>query len=364
MPARPRLLIDDQIPERDRFAEIADVRPFVASELDRALTKQADALIVRSVSRVDATLLQNTPIRFVGTATSGIDHIDTNYLALAGIRFAHAKGANAPSVAQYVLAAIGIYCKLKKSTPAGLSIGIVGFGHVGALVGQIARGLDMNVLASDPPLESAGIAGPWVGLDELLSKSDVVTLHVPLTRAGPHATIGLIAGEQLQRLKAGAGLIQTSRGGVVNEGALHEALANNQGEICAFVDVWEREPEIDIELAKLCTVATPHIAGYSIESKRRASIMLCDAMREFREWSEPKNSQHPHLWVADPARPSYQLVGRSELDGESFLARAHKSFPLLHLSADFLRRSGAVGAQSAFENIRQANRTRSEASPK
>jgi len=353
MAKRPRVFIDSQLPLPELFAQDADVTRFDASDLTRARLADADALIVRSVNRVDAVLLEGTPVRFVGTATSGIDHVDIEYLKQSGVAFADAKGANAPSVAQYVFACLALYAEKVGRPIETLTLGIIGFGHVGSLVGRLAIDVGMQVLASDPVLEEDGRIGPWSPLPHILKEADVITLHVPLEDAGPHPTINLIDTPQLSGMRNRAGLINTSRGGVVNESALRAAVSQARHAVSAYVDVWLGEPDIDIGLARQCEIATPHIAGYSIESKRRAVEALHVALKS---------------WLAEPQKygaiRAENAVGDGAFGWESrrFAEVAAQSFPVRVISQVFLGAAAVGGVANAFASSRQSVQSRSERS--
>ena len=325
MPARPRLLIDAQLPLRERFAAFADVETFSDSVLSPEMVRRADALIVRSVTRVDRALLEDSSIRFVGTATSGTDHIDLDYLRASGIAFADAKGANAQSVAQYVLACVGHYCDKTQREPSALTLGIVGFGHVGALLGRLANKIGLRIIASDPLLEAVGEAGPWTPLRELLTQADIISLHVPFTTTGPHPTYHLIDEDNLDALKPGQALVQTSRGGVVDEGAVKRLAADNNDKRYFYFDVWENEPGIDRDLVALVDIATPHIAGYSVQSKQRAAARLLAALASTiatRPAGFPDSSG-----VVKEAEPRYWWQG-PEAGGPALVCRAAERFPV------------------------------------
>ncbi len=351
MTTRPRLLIDNQLPSSNLFEDVADVASFDASELTRDRLVDAEALIVRSVTRVDADLLQGTRVRFVGTATSGTDHIDLGYLNEAGIAFADAKGANAPSVAQYVFACLALHAEKVARAVEELTLGVVGFGHVGSLVGRMAADVGMRVLASDPPLEATGQTGPWASLREVLSESDVVTLHVPLETSGANPTVDLISSAELALMREGAGLINPSRGGVVNEPALCKVLVDSHSRIAAYLDVWIGEPNIDTELAHLCDIATPHIAGYSVESKQRAVHILRDAYKRYIG---------VRIRTSPPGTRAAAREGSQPFSGREFLINTAKSFPIRALSQEFLAAMAKCDPARAFESCRRKVQGRSE----
>ncbi len=251
------------------------------SEITRARLAEADALVVRSTVRVGRELLEGTRVRFVGTATSGTDHVDETWLRQAGIAFAAAAGCNAQAVAEYVVAALLEMAERQRWTPAGRTLGVVGVGHVGSRVARLGQVLGMKVLECDPPLAraevSAGGGRRFVGLAELLAESDVVTLHVPLTDAGPDATRGLLNAQTMSMIRNRAILINTARGAVVDTAAV--VAARRAGRLSGLVlDVWEGEPDLDRELLEIVDIMTPHIAGHSVEGKLAGTRMISDAL--------------------------------------------------------------------------------------
>src|SRR5690606_27090310 len=248
--------------------------------------RDADALIVRSVTRVDRALLDGTPVRFVGTATVGVDHVDRAYLAEAGIGFASSAGCNSRSVVEYVITVLLEIAVAHDITLAGKTLGIVGHGNIGSRLAKVAPILGLNVLVNDPPLERAGHPGPFITLEHLLQHSDFVTFHVPKITTGPDRTIGLIDSARLAAMKPTAWLINGSRGDVVVGDDLKSALAARRI-AGAVLDVWEGEPAIDRELMDAVFLATPHIAGYSMEGKMNGTTMMHDAAAAHFQLDDP-----------------------------------------------------------------------------
>jgi erythronate-4-phosphate dehydrogenase len=218
---------------------------------------------------VDAGLLAGSRVRFVGTATSGIDHVDTEWLTAAGIHFADAPGSNARSVAEYVLAAV--LDLTGGRSPGGMSAAVIGCGHVGQRVIALFEALGIRCLRNDPPLKGRSGDPSYLDLDEVLA-ADIVTLHVPLTRSGPHPTWRLLDRARLARLRDDAILVNTARGGVIDEAALLDRAG-----LRLVIDCWEGEPAIDAALAARAAIGTAHIAGYSHDGKLRATHMIHDA---------------------------------------------------------------------------------------
>ncbi len=246
------------------------------------------ALCVRSTTLVNATLLHNTPVQFVGTATSGSEHIDGAFLRERGVFFRDARGCNANSVAEYVVFAMLLWaekCGFMQGADAlqGKTLGVVGCGHIGQRVSALAQHLGIRVIAHDPPLVEAGGTLPHgtenMNLRELISEADCITNHVPLTTSGKHSTYRMFDAEVLSYLRPTTLFIHASRGDVVVESALLDALKEKN--ISAAVDVWSGEPLVNAEIAKRCLLATPHIAGYSYEGKVNGSIMMARELERF-----------------------------------------------------------------------------------
>ncbi|MFO7692625.1 MAG: 4-phosphoerythronate dehydrogenase [Vicinamibacterales bacterium] len=277
---RPTILADENIPfARDAFGTLGEVRLKHGREIAHADLADVDLLVVRSITRVNAALLAGTRVRFVGTATSGSDHVDTPDLGRLGIAFHTALGCNANAVAEYMAAAWLTLAKLRGGTLAGRRVGIVGVGHVGSLVAAKARALGMEPVLNDPPKARETGSAKYRPLHELVD-CDIVTCHTPLTFDGPDPTWGLIGEPFLARLKPGAWLSNAGRGGVVHEAALHKAL-DEQCLDAVVLDVWEREPAIDGRLLARVDIGTPHIAGYSLEGKLNGTAMVYRAACAF-----------------------------------------------------------------------------------
>lgn len=277
------------------FTPLGDVSTFAGRTVTPPEIASADALFIRSVTRVDERLLAGSRVRFVGTASSGADHVDATYLAVRGIAFADAAGCNSRTVAEYVLSALLHLAQRGGFDLAGKTLGVVGVGRIGSLVAEWGRSLGMRVLLCDPPKEEAhaealrrsigeqppsAAVAPFISFERIAAESDAISLHVPLTRDGPYATMGMVNAAWLARVQRGAILINTSRGEVVDEGAL--LAAADAGRIGPLVlDVWRGEPAIDSRLVRAAAIATPHVAGYSVEARMRAALMIRERLAEF-----------------------------------------------------------------------------------
>ncbi len=232
----------------------------------------ADVLLVRSVTQVHENLLKQSQITFVGSATAGFDHVDQSYLRKRGIAFVHSPGSNADSVVEYVLAALLRLNAAKMRSLADLTLGIIGYGNIGGRLGARAPYFGLRILKNDPPREKKGQQG-FVDLDTILTQSDILTLHVPKSPETYH----LIGDAELQSMKSGAWVLNTSRGNVIDNQALKRALKSGKID-AAVLDVWENEPVPDLELLRKVTLATPHIAGHSVDAKLQGTIMLYKAV--------------------------------------------------------------------------------------
>jgi erythronate-4-phosphate dehydrogenase len=271
---------DEAIPYlQAAFAGVGELKLFSGRSVRREDVRGADALVVRSVTKVGADLLEGSSVRFVGTATIGTDHIDLDYLSARGIRIANAAGSNARSVAEYVTAALLETAEAKGWRLSKKSIAAIGVGHVGSLVEKVAAALGMKVLLCDPPLRESTGDKRYGFLDDVLG-ADILSLHVPLTKAGPYPTWHMIDGGVLGRLTPRQYLINTSRGAVVCGPDLKRALRERRIE-GAILDVWEGEPKIDYDLLDLVDLGTSHIAGFSMDGKVCGTAMVLEALCRF-----------------------------------------------------------------------------------
>ena len=242
-----------------------DICPLKPEQIDAEAVRQADVLVVRTRTQVNKSLLSGSQVRLVCTATIGFDHIDTEFCDRQGIRWISCPGCNAQAVCDYVEEAIEeIKNEKLKIKNSSLTLGVVGVGHVGSLVAQMAERKGLKVLLNDPP------KGIGVSLDEIAQNSDIITFHTPLDKSTYH----LCDEAFLQQCKQGALIINAARGGIVNEQAL---LSSGHPYI---LDTWENEPDINAEVLAKAQLATMHIAGYSVEGKRNASQMCLDEIAD------------------------------------------------------------------------------------
>jgi len=295
-PGDPNIVADENIPYvEDAFASLGQVTCVPGRAIGPSTIKNAQVLLVRSITKVNRELLKNSPIQFVGTATSGLNHIDAEFLQARRIAFASAQGGNAHSVSEYVITALMITAQRQGLTLSGKSIGIIGVGNIGRLVKAKAEAFGMTVVLNDPPLAQETGDKIYRSLEEALG-CDVVTLHVPLTFEAPFQTFHLFTDATLAHLKPSTIFINTSRGEVVDGQALLSRLQKNtQG--ATVLDVWESEPDINWELFQLVSLGTPHIAGYSLDGKARGTFLiyqaLCQHLGVTPSWSPSQSLPFP-----------------------------------------------------------------------
>ena len=269
-----KIVADENMPGVEQlFSPFGDVRLLPGRNLDPRDVEDADVLLVRSVAQVNAALLANSGVKFVGSATIGTDHIDSAYLASRNIQFAHAPGCNAEAVVDYVLATL---CQLEENW-RHKTLAIVGCGNVGGRLYNRLVQLGVNCLCYDPFLT----AQQQQNLCEFgdIFQADILCLHTPLTTDGAYPTRHLFDGHVLRRLKPGALIINAGRGAVIDNSALITAI--KAGKVRAALDVWEGEPNINPELLDLVSQGTPHIAGYSLEGRLRGTLMI---YHRFCQW--------------------------------------------------------------------------------
>ena len=300
-----RIVADSNIPfAAEACAGLGEVEILEARELSATRLRDCDVLLCRSTRKVNAELLDGTNVRFVATATIGVDHVDLDYLEGRGIGFASAPGSNANSVSEYITSALVVMAHEMGRRLRDMTIGVVGVGNVGRRVVRKAEALGMTVLQNDPPLQRETGESRFRPIEELMG-ADVISLHVPLTGEGKDATYHMVDGAFLDRMKPGAMLINSARGAVADTAALHAVI--DSGKMPAVVlDVWENEPNIDASLVAKVALATPHIAGHSFDGKVNGTKMVYDAACEFLGV--------PASWTPDSVMPP-PAVPRIELDG-------------------------------------------------
>lgn len=348
-----KIVIDDKIPFiRGVFEPYADVVYSAGRAITAQTVADADALIVRTRTKCNSQLLKGSSVRIIASATIGYDHIDTQWCESENIRWVNAPGCNSGSVMQYIVASL-FYLAAKNSLDLrSMTLGVVGVGNVGSKVVRAAKAIGMNVLQNDPPRKRREGLKDFISLDKLLSDSDIVTVHVPLNRNGHDKTCYLINSRNLAEMKNDSMLINTSRGEVVDNRALLAALSKDQIS-GAVLDVWEGEPEADPALIKLVDLATPHIAGYSVDGKANATVIVVREVAEIlslplSEW-QPESLPKPQ----DPLIDLTVNAGNNTSAGLAGIA-VNKTYPVRE--DDILFR----GDPMKFEYFRDNYRTRRE----
>ncbi|NIR48431.1 4-phosphoerythronate dehydrogenase [candidate division KSB1 bacterium] len=274
-----KILADQNIPfVSEAFATLGHVVTHPGREITPESISDADVLLVRSVTKVGPELLAGSSVKLVATATIGHDHIDVPYLDEQGIGFASAPGSNANSVAEYVFSALCVLSRGQDFNWRDKTVGMIGCGNVGSNLLKKLRGLDVECLVNDPPLQEHTGGPDFVTLEDILS-CDIVTLHVPLEFGGRYPTYRMVDEAFLSSMRTNSVLINTSRGSVVDEKALLEWL-DKAGHV-AVLDVWENEPRINTKLLEKVKIGTPHIAGYSYDGKVRGTQMVYEATCEY-----------------------------------------------------------------------------------
>lgn len=350
-----RIIADRNIPRVEAaFAHLGDVRLVDGRGLRAAQVSDADLLLVRSVTPVNAALLQDSQVRLVASATIGTDHIDFDFLNARGIRFANAPGCNATSAAEYVIAALLQYCEDAGERLGGKHVAVVGYGNVGSRVVQKLLAFDCEVSVFDPPRQAHFADRAYVDWDTVCD-ADIVTAHVPLTVDGPHPTLNMFDADFFARLTPGAVFINTARGKAVDEAALLRELQHKP--LYLMLDVWRNEPNIDLALLTQTRIGTPHIAGYSIEGKLRGTEMIYQAACAFLgvapQWSMTQALEQP---------VSLRLADYRGSASEVLRELVNTAYPILEDDARLreLQRMDEVQRGAYFDKLRKTYPVRHE----
>lgn len=276
------IVADENMPLVEAFfAPLGEVVRLPGRDMTAADVREADVLLVRSVTRVTKELLGGSRVRFVGTATIGTDHVDLVAMQEMGIGVASAPGCNARAVAEYVLTCLFRLADEQGWGPASRKVGVVGLGNVGRQVAMLAMAAGFEVLGCDPFLAASPVAGvAMASLDRLIDDCDILALHTPLTRSGDHQTFHLMDAGRIGRLRSGQILLNAGRGEVVDNAALLARLEQD-GPPVAVLDVWEGEPRVMPALLDKVYLGSPHVAGYSQEGKWRGTAMVYEAYCRF-----------------------------------------------------------------------------------
>ena len=296
------------------LAPLGNLLPVMGRQTDPSALRDADALVIRSVTRVDAALMEHCPADFVGTTTIGFDHIDQDLMRTRGTRWTNAPGCNALAVADYVESVLGHWAP---ADVTGLRVAVVGVGGIGRIVAQRLKSMGCQVLLNDPPRFEAGDLPGHLPLDDCLINCDVVTVHVPLIVNGTTPTRDLIGAHELGLLSGDQLLISAGRGGAIDNAALRDRLLAEDAPTAAL-DVWDGEPHISADLWPLTWMATPHIAGHALEGKLRGTWMVAQALAKHWgvEFAGPSVREVAEQMLAKPA----------PIPGQTWAQRAHRIY--------------------------------------
>ena len=343
-----KILADRDLPlVNELFSYFGDLILIPGRDIKNENLVGVDALVVRSTTEVSKSLLTNTSLKFVGTATSGIDHISTDELTERGIYFADAKGCNANAVSDYCLSAVASIFGEKICAGQALKFGIIGNGSVGSKLSRKIKSLNWETLICDPPQKDKDTEFlESVSYEPLqhLSSCDVISIHVPLTTSGKYPTENLIDHNFLSSLSDNAVLINTSRGGVVNEENLLESL-NQNAQLISVIDVWSGEPLCNQQLVEKSFIATPHIAGYSEKAKKTASIKI------FKEFCRCFDLDYSR--AASPYLQLEKITAKCDL--EKFSDVINQVLPIMDFSSEFknlVKNSAVKDRASIFDALR------------
>jgi erythronate-4-phosphate dehydrogenase len=369
-----KIIADENIADvAEYFGGKGELTLMPGRAINAQAVREADVLLVRSVTHVDRYLLQQSPCKFVGTATSGIDHIDTQWLAEKNIGLGWARGCNAQSVVDYVFSAMASLSEAQGFDWRHLSFGIAGCGEVGSRLAATLLGLQCRVVIHDPFLAATHLLAAHFGDYNSVLKQDVVCFHTPITTDGPWPTWHMLDGAKLNTLSADTVLVNAGRGAVIDNQALLARLEQHPQQQ-VVLDTWEGEPDINLDLLKRANIATPHIAGYSREGKLNGTRMIYAQFGEFfglesRHQSE-KGEQKIRLEISKDLPPlsqlnqliknAYDVMGDHARMQELLYAgnagiafdTLRKTYPLRHEFSAF-----AVAAGELSESLHQRVRT-------
>ena len=295
------ILFDENIPfAEEAFSGLGKVQLKQGRDITNSDLQSIDVLIVRSVTRVNEILLKGTPVKFVGTATIGTDHLDIEYLRMHNIKFESAPGCNSFAVVEYIFTALVKLAAEYKISLSEKSIGIIGYGNIGSKIAKIADSFGIKTLINDPPLQRATNNNFFVSYEDAI-KSDIITFHVPLNLSGVDKTFHMLSDENLKNFGSDKIILNSSRGSVIANNDLKNIIKQNKN--LTVLDVWENEPRIDIDLLQIVKFGSPHIAGYSLEGKVNGTMIVYDKLCN-------------HLNINPDWKPLLPTVENSELSFE------------------------------------------------
>jgi erythronate-4-phosphate dehydrogenase len=341
-----KILIDEAMPyAHDLFSQIGEVISKPGRDINAEDLQGVDALMIRSVTKVNRELLKQADrLKFVGTATAGMDHVDQALLKQQGIFFTAAPGCNKVGVAEYVISTLMVLSLQQGFSIFDKVVGIVGAGQVGSYLAHCLQAIGIKVLLNDPPKQAQGDARRFVSLDTLLDQADVVTLHTPMIREGDWPTHHLMGQARLSQMRSDQILINAARGPIVDNAALKERLAVADG-FCASLDVFEHEPEVDLALLPYLSFATPHIAGYGLEGKARGTTMIFNFFCQFLGRKERADANQ-----LLPTAPIPRIALDSAWDEATLRSITQLVYDVRHDDAIFRR---TIAEKGAFDRMRK-----------
>ncbi|HPJ60781.1 MAG TPA: 4-phosphoerythronate dehydrogenase PdxB [Bacteroidales bacterium] len=347
-----KIVADDKIPFLKGVLEpYAEVVYLPGGKITRRDISDADALLIRTRTKCTGDLLSGTRVSFIATATIGFDHIDTRFCKKNGITWTNAPGCNSSSVQQYIASALLKIASEFRFSLKGRTIGITGVGNVGSKVEKLAAILGMNILLNDPPRARKEGGEKFSDLKTILAESDIITFHVPLNVVGRDSTWHLVSEKSLKKMKKGAWIINSSRGEVADTAGLFKVLTSGKlgG---AVLDVWENEPDIDLELMSKTFIATPHIAGYSTDGKANGTSMAVNSLS--RHFGLPLSDWYPEC-LPSPEQPEIFIDGSGKSDEEIVHIAVNYSynidednFKLRFAPSDFEKQRGEYRVRREF----------------
>jgi len=347
-----KILVDENMPyARELFSRTGEVVAVPGRPLPEAELRDASALMVRSVTPVNAALLAGTPVKFVGTATAGTDHVDQPSLQAAGIGFSAAPGCNAIAVVEYVFSALLLLAERDGFALRDRTVGIVGVGNVGSRLQARLEAWGVKTLLCDPPRADRGDTGPFHTLETLVAQADILTFHTPLNKEGRYKSWHLADAALLMALRPDTILINACRGPVVDNAALLEVL-KMRGDLRVVLDVWEPEPDLSLDLLARVDIATAHIAGYTLEGKARGTTQVFEAWSAFI--GQPQQVALESL-LPPPEFSSITLHG--ELDQATLKRLAHLVYDVRRDDAPLRKAAGQPGE---FDRLRRQYEERRE----
>nr|WP_136249748.1 4-phosphoerythronate dehydrogenase [Ningiella ruwaisensis] len=359
------ILYDDNMPYAEHFfPELGNARAFSAGHLGPQDLADCEALLVRSTSKVDKTLLDQAPkLKFVATATAGFNHLDLNALKQRNITWYAAGGCNARAVAEYVISTLFTLAEKEQFQLSRKTIAIVGVGNVGSTLSKLLNALALKVIEYDPPRALRDSDFTSASFEDVLN-ADVISLHVPLVNTDEvpkaHHTYHLLGENELNKLKPSQIVINACRGEVLDNEALL-ALANEKSQsstklpelLPTFVlDCWENEPYINKALLPYVRYATAHIAGHSLEGKANGTEMVYQALCQFLKQA-PKTRLVDFLpaYSVDTELLAFLAQPKNRYANQTIVANCIKSLYDIENDDSFFRHH--MAKSETFSAIRQ-----------